>query len=814
MSSGGLSLGRRIALLVALGLSLVISLFGFLSLRGLQESSNRAVQERLVAAQLTSRHIDDFLTLYLDVLSQNVDEETAGLRSTDAAARARVMDRLRHQRSGAFAHAILLTDREGNVLWADNPGASMDASVSSEAGIAAEVLRRGGGTISNAYHDGLGRVQVSLGVPVRGDDGTPAGALIEVLDLTDPLLSGFVQPVSLGSTGYAEIVDSNGLVLASSDPSRLFLKSDHTDQFAAMISSGRPTVGGCHSCHEAGSNQVQPDILAFAPLTVAPWGVAIRQSEGEALGPINEMRRLLLIAGAVSLLVAVWIAWLASRAVVWPIRSLTTASRRIASGDLDWSIDRRGPAEVGALAGAFDEMRARLKASLESLEKANSTLESRVEQRTKQLAALLEVSKLLTSTLDLRRLLDAVVARAGDVLELADAGVVALFDERGDRLNVRGSWGYGESIMMLSLARGEGTAGLAAVQSRPLLLDTAEAIEERRESLSVENRAWVVQATRRLGAPASMMSVPLVVKGATIGTLTVEHYRDSRVFSTADLSIASALADQIAVAVENARLYEEIRETEALTSELLDKVISAQEDERRRIARELHDDTCQSLAVLAIRLADLAAGLPKAARQAQEEMERLKDQVSATLREVRTIAYNLRPNVLDDLGLTMALDWLCKEQVARRGLEVSLDIAEEQLDLPPAVETILFRITQEALNNVVKHSGASHARVSLARAESGVALEVEDDGLGFDVQRILRARGSQATLGLHGMIERARLSGGTLRIVSYPGHGTRITAELPVQREREASHEENHSLTGGRSSPAQGGNQEPAGKVR
>lgn len=799
MVADRLTLGKRIALLVVLGLAVVISLFGFLSLRGLRESSDRALQERLMAAQLTAHHIDSFLNLYLDMLAQAAGDENLDLSNPDPAPKVILLGRLRASRGGVFAHGIFLTDDQGKMLWS-NPGAPQSESGGShDYAVAMEVLKSGRRTVSNAFKDELGRVLISLGVPVLGKDGRVEGTLVEVLDLSDPLLNSFVQPVSLGKTGYAEIVDSEGTVLASSNPSRLFQKSDHTDQFAVMIAAGRPTVGGCHSCHEAtGASGVQPDILAFAPLSVAPWGVAIRQSEAEALGPTHELQQSLIVASAASLLVAIWIAWLASRSVVWPIRALTRASRRIAAGDLESRVDSTGPAEVGDLAGAFDDMRVKLKASLEKLEQANSSLESRVEQRTRQLAALLQVSTVLASTLDLRRLLNAVVAMTGDVLDLADAGFVALYHEPSGRLEVRASWGYDDTIMMLALMRGEGAAGRAMAEGKPVLLNTAEAIQETAAGLTAENWAWLAQASHDLGTATSVMALPLVVKGKGIGAMVVEHYHSIRTFSQSDLRLAQALADQIAVAVENARLYEELVEKERLRGELLDKVISAQEDERRRIARELHDDTCQSLAALGISLEGVEENLPESAETVRFELEHLKEQVRATLAGVRTLALNLRPSVLDDLGLIMAIDWLCKEQMAKRGLEVELDVENTGPQLPPPVETVLFRITQEALNNVLKHSGASRATVRLRVRDGRVVLEVEDDGLGFDAERVLRARGPRYTLGLHGMIERATLSGGILRVMSSPGHGTRIRAELPIQAGRESAYEKDHSLVGGR----------------
>jgi signal transduction histidine kinase len=276
------------------------------------------------------------------------------------------------------------------------------------------------------------------------------------------------------------------------------------------------------------------------------------------------------------------------------------------------------------------------------------------------------------------------------------------------------------------------------------------------------------------------MALPLVVKGRVTGVMALEHYRTPGAFSAADSRLAEALADQVAVAVENARLYRELLEKERLRGELLDKVIVAQEEERRRIARELHDDTCQSLAALAISLADVEENLPDSPEVALQGLARAKTGLQATLTEVRALALNLRPSMLDDLGLKMAIDWYAKDQLAKRGLEVRLELDGLDRELTPALETVLFRIAQEALNNVVKHSGASSATVRLTANRSAVVLEVEDDGLGFDAERALDQGGIAHSLGLHGMIERAELSGGDLRVLSSPGHGTLVRAELPL----------------------------------
>jgi signal transduction histidine kinase len=615
-----LSLGTRIAILVVLSLGVIFSLFGYLSLRSLQESSTQGLQERLMAAQLSARDIDSFLTVYLDMLSASTQDGQLDPSDPNLEPKRRLLEQLYGPLAGP-SRALLLTDVSGNPIWAEPAAARLDPTEPAVRALAASVAKNGRRGVSEGFTDRLGRMLVALAVPVLDRQSASAGALVLVLDLAGPMLSGFVQPVSLGQTGYAEIVDRKGTVLASSNPSLLFHKSDHTDQFADMIEAGRPAVGGCHSCHEsAGEGEVQPDILAFAPLSVAPWGVSIRQAEAEVLAPTRALRRSLIGVSILALVAAAALVWLMTRVVVGPVRGLTGAARRIAAGDLESPVACSGPAEIGDLAREFDEMRQELHGCLCKMEQVKAGLEERVEQRTRQLSA------------------------------------------------------------------------------------------------------------------------------------------------------------------------------------LLDKVIVAQEEERRRVARELHDETCQALAALAIRLEGVEESLPEAAREARDELDKVKEQLRAALAGVRTLALNLRPSVLDDLGLLMAIDWYAKEQISRRGLEVKLELDATTPSLPPSLETVLFRITQEALNNVLKHSGSPTATVRLGPRDPGVVvLEVEDQGVGFDVERVFGPDAPRDCLGLHGMRERASLCGGSLTLLSAPGHGTLIRVELPIHQTRDGHGEEDLSAVGGRS---------------
>jgi len=201
-----------------------------------------------------------------------------------------------------------------------------------------------------------------------------------------------------------------------------------------------------------------------------------------------------------------------------------------------------------------------------------------------------------------------------------------------------------------------------------------------------------------------------------------------------------------------------------------------QEDERRRIARELHDGVGQNLTALKHRLAQLGDALP-AGDPARQHLEAALSLCTGTLEDTRSLSRLLRPPILDDLGLEPALRWLVRSQAEASGLDITLDLPP----LPPLdgeLQTLLFRVAQEALHNVAKHAQAHGVVVRVSVRDGQAQLQVVDDGRGFDVASALHAGGS----GLAGMRERLRLYDGRLELHSAPGEGTRVRATVPLPR--------------------------------
>jgi len=248
---------------------------------------------------------------------------------------------------------------------------------------------------------------------------------------------------------------------------------------------------------------------------------------------------------------------------------------------------------------------------------------------------------------------------------------------------------------------------------------------------------------------------------------------------------SSEVETQRKIASLQAAQLEEAQHRQALRGELLKRVVTAQETERERIARELHDETGQALTAIGLGLRAATKTLRQEPDKTEQNLRHLEDLVALSLDELQRVVANLRPSHLDDLGLAAALRWYGSQVQERFPLEVEVEISGEERRIPSAVATALFRVAQEALTNVVKHASATQARVALRFKEDRIVLAVEDNGVGFDPS--LLEKTGRATWGLLGMEERAAILGGTLTIRPNPDRGMRIEVTIPAQVGSEGS---------------------------
>ena len=273
----------------------------------------------------------------------------------------------------------------------------------------------------------------------------------------------------------------------------------------------------------------------------------------------------------------------------------------------------------------------------------------------------------------------------------------------------------------------------------------------------------------------SVLSVPMRTREATVGAMSVYNKRGGSGFTDRDVELATLFAQQAAVAIENARLYENLRDKAAL-------------EERQRLARELHDSVSQALYGIALNasaMAELFDVAPERARGLVDDVLHLSE---AGLAEVRALIFELRPESLEQEGLVGALEKHAAAVQARHGLQVRLAASGEP-ELPQPAKEALYRVAQEALHNVAKHARARTLELTLEVTGGEVALVVADDGQGFDPHGEFPGR-----LGLRSMRERAAAVGGTLEITSAPGAGTRLSARVPLMHLAESSGEPHSSV--------------------
>jgi signal transduction histidine kinase len=383
----------------------------------------------------------------------------------------------------------------------------------------------------------------------------------------------------------------------------------------------------------------------------------------------------------------------------------------------------------------------------------NARLYESATRWSRQLQSLHEVGNALATETDLDRLLDLV---AGRLRELLDARFVAVLLPAGDdELRLAAAAGHGGAGLL-----GETISRSASKSGRVLDRRRSERVDSVLEDPEVDQ-----EITRQLAARTGLW-VPLITRERPIGVIAVHDKLgppDAR-FSDDDVRLAETFASRAAVAVDL---------SERVARDALRRVVAAQELERRRLARELHDETGQALTSILLGLKALEEALE--AEESLVAVAALRELVVTALQDVRRLAVELRPKVLDDFGLVPALERLTETFAEQTGIRIDFEAALPDERLPGEVETVLYRIVQESLTNVVKHARARRVSILLTRKDSAVAAVIEDDGEGFDY-----SEAGETGFGLTGMRERLALLDGSLEVESSGGAGTTLVAEVPL----------------------------------
>ncbi len=446
-----------------------------------------------------------------------------------------------------------------------------------------------------------------------------------------------------------------------------------------------------------------------------------------------------------------FIASLTTRSITRPLRRLAGVARAIRQGNLEVQVPVvKGEDEVANLAGAMASMAENLRVSRYELE--NSLDES--SRRNRELTAVNRVAATIGQSLDLEQVLHEALDELMDVAEMEYGSIFLLeSDEKHFRLVAH----YNQSEEYLRgfnrFEVGEQLVGQVAQQGEVLMV-----------TFPMNDPSTTNPVLRKEVFKRFYLGVPLKSKGKVLGVVSLTS-QTIRQLEARDLDLLSAIGNQIGIAVDNARLYQQAQQVAAL-------------EERNRLARDLHDSVTQTLFSITLTAESTKAMLTRRPEKVEGQVERLQTLARSALAEMRSLIFQLRPAALQEQGLVAAIEKYIAALRAKESFEIELNI-EGEGRLSEEHEQALYRIFQEALNNIIKYAEARHVQVSFKVDEQEAILIIRDDGGGFDAAAVL-AQTNRSSLGLTSMQERAELSGGTISIESSPGQGTTIAVRLSL----------------------------------
>jgi signal transduction histidine kinase len=541
-----LTLWPRLAIGVTIGFLVLFAGFSVLGIRAVDASTNRILHERLAITEELAQDFDGL------VRHRFADLTAFDPRPAPPSTERRLLMEIYKASDRSFTSVVLVN---GNGKVVSSLGSGAPAVGVSLAGkpYAARALASDGRTVSLPFRDARGRPVVALAVPVRSG-AARRGTIVGFLDLASPdVVERLDAARRLGRTGHAELVGPNGIALASTERGTALAPGEHLALYRRMLHATAPTITNVAVTPDhrepAGLNG-QPHTMAFVRLTVAPWAVALGGTESETYAPAHRLRQTLILAGGSALAVLWLITLLGARLLVRPVRGLTHAAEQMASGNLEETVGVAEGGEIGVLAESLETMRVQLKDSLETVRSWGEELEQKVTDRTAELNArnrqLAAVSAILEAANEVHDL-DAMLLRCLDVV-LQHTGMMAaavrLLDEEGGLADevARGSWRT-YSCPKCS----ERFATRVVADGDAIYVDPSEA-KPRHAGCAIASEALVFLPLR---GPSGVVGV--LVLGCPNGE---QPSPDERL-------ILGALCDQIAVAVENARLAAELRRLEA-----------------------------------------------------------------------------------------------------------------------------------------------------------------------------------------------------------------------------------------------------------
>ncbi|NPV06569.1 MAG: GAF domain-containing protein [Anaerolineae bacterium] len=642
---------------------------------------------------------------------------------------------------GTFDAGVVALDTAGRVVAALPERPDRTGQDWSDRSYFRRMLGTPGPLFSNVVADGpSGEEVVVVGVPIVGFHGQFVGMLAGMFrvgpDATSDLYRTFHQ-VSLSGRGQVYVVDGAGRVVYHSQRDRVGQAADADPDVLSLALSG---VSG-HLLTDADNGRV---IVSYAPVPGTPWALFMEESWDELMSSSSSYRAFLLLLLALGVAVPTLIVSLSVRRITDPIARLAQGARRVADGHFG-RVEVDTGDELEVLAEQFNRMSSQLAQSYADLER-------RVADRTRDLAALNTIAAVASRSLRLEEVLSGALEQTMAYVGM-DAGAAYRVDESTSGLHLTHAQGLSPSFIaqVARLTSGEGAAGAAEATGEVVVRRPQDYPEgPLKEAVLAEGLELVV-------------SVPLLARGRMLGTLNLAG-RTFRELTADDISLLAGIGNQVAIAADNARLYENAE-------------VSAAAAERSRLARDLHDSVTQTLFSASLIAEVLPRIWKRDAAAGERRLAQLRQLTRGALAEMRTLLLELRPAALEEAPLEDLLRQLGEAVAGRAQVPVSVSV-EGSGELPAQVRVALYRIAQEALNNVARHSRAGAAQVRLTFRDEIVDLAIADDGVGFDP----RAPGGDH-LGLRIMRERADGIGAHLDVTSSPGRGTEVLVRWPREPE-------------------------------
>jgi signal transduction histidine kinase len=457
------------------------------------------------------------------------------------------------------------------------------------------------------------------------------------------------------------------------------------------------------------------------------------------------------LAATMSVFISLFLSHVLSRQIL----ALREMAQKVASGQLDararvWAHD-----EIGQLAIAINTMTDHLVSNQKDLVRTNRRLD-----------AMNQIALVSDEQAEIHDVLYILLQKILTAVHL-DVGWVYLLDPERQQFHLA-SWVGVPEDMGAILIHQDNSSPCACQQC--IMENPNDPAIEVRSCMRLTNSGFTPNMKAHL-------TIPLEARGQMLGVINLLCEQDI-ILSRDDLDLLASIGAQISEIVANAWLRLKLKEKELARQALLESLVRAQEEERRRLARELHDGAGQTLTSLLVRLKTLE--MKHSSSDLVPALEGMQAIVSQTIEQIRGLSYRLRPAALEEFGLSTALETLMQEAAQNSGLKVFCECTLGDCKLPEEVEVTLYRITQEGLTNVLRHASAAKVRLELKTVADGIQLCIEDDGIGFNPAHLPSEPGKRH-LGLISMRERAEMLGGTLDVYTAPQEGTTLQVFIPLR---------------------------------